>query len=66
MLIYRRDYDYTYTNSHDDTSMEDLDLHISSKVDNCDITISSNTANDFNITSIVMEGLYKPTSRQIK
>lgn len=64
--IYRRDYDYTYTKSHDDTSMEDLDLHISSKVDSCDITISSNTANDFNITSIVMEGLYKPTSRQIK
>ena len=64
--IYRRDYDYTYTKSYDDTSMEDLDLHISSKVDNCDITISSNTANDFNITSIVMEGLYKPTSRQIK
>lgn len=63
--IYRKDYDYTYTKAYDDTSMKDLDLHIASRVDNCDISIFSSTPNDFNLTSIVIEGFYKPTSQRI-
>lgn len=63
--IYRKDYDYTYTKAYDDTSMKDLDLHIASRVDNCDISISSSTNKDFSLTSVVMEGFYKPTSQRI-
>jgi hypothetical protein len=46
--------------------MQDLDLHVSSKVGNVDITIKDSTVNDFVISSIILEGLYTATSKEIK
>mgnify|MGYP006049136221 FL=1 len=46
--------------------MQDLDFHIASKVGNVDIYIEDNTSNDFSISSITMEGLYSPTSKEIR
>ena len=63
--VYRRDYDTTYTKSHLG-SLRDLDLHIASKVGNVDITIKDSTTNDFTISSIILEGMYKPTSKEMK
>lgn len=64
--VYRKDYNRNYIKSHTDSMMQDFDLHIASKVGNVDITISDNTDNDFVISSIVMEGLFTPTSKEIK
>lgn len=46
--------------------MRDLDLHISSKVGNVDITIKDSTINDFVISSVVIEGLFSATSKEMK
>jgi hypothetical protein len=64
--VYRKDYDYTFTKAYDDTSMLDLDLHINSKVGNCDITIEDASSSDFTIDSIIIEGLYRATSKEMK
>ena len=64
--IYRKDYDKTYIKSHLDTSIQDLDIHIASRVGNVDITIGDETTKDFIINSIVIEGTYSPTSKQYK
>jgi hypothetical protein len=62
-LVYRKDYNKTYVKSHS-LSFNDLDMHISSKVGNVDISIIDNTINDFNISSIILEGLFTPTSKE--
>ena len=64
--LYRKDYDRTYSKAYNDSSMKDLDFHVSSKVGNVDIFIEDSTSDDFTITSITMEGLYSPTSKEIK
>ena len=63
--IYRKDYDVTYTKSHT-LSMADKDLYVNSKVGNVDITIYDDSANDFTISSVVVESLFTPTSREMK
>lgn len=63
--VYRKDYDRTFNKTHT-LSMRDLDLHISSKVGNVEITIKDSTVNDFVISSIILEGLYTATSKEIK
>lgn len=63
--VYRKDYKTTFTKSHTN-SVRDLDLHISSKVGNVDITIKDSTINDFVISSIVLEGLFSATSKEMK
>lgn len=63
--VYRKDYNQTYFKSHTG-GMKDLDFHVASKVDNCEITILDNTTSDFVITSFVMEGLLTRTSQEIK
>lgn len=63
--VYRKDYDTTYTKTHD-KSLADLDLHIASKVGNVEITIKDSSVNDFTISSIVLEGLYQTTSREMR
>jgi hypothetical protein len=64
--VYRSDYDTTYTKSYDDTSIQDLDIHVNSRVGTCDISIYDNTTDDFKIKSVVMEGLYTPSSKATK
>ena len=64
--VKRLDYNKSYYKQHSDAMMKDLDLHIASKVDNVDITISDSTDKDFKITSVVVEGMYTPHSREIK
>ena len=64
--VHRLDYNKTYTKTHTDSMMKDLDFHIASKVGNVDIYIEDNTSNDFSISSITMEGLYSPTSKEIR
>lgn len=64
--VHRLDYNKTYTKTHTDSMMQDLDFHIASKVSNVNIYIEDNTSNDFSISSITMEGLYSPTSKQIR
>jgi len=64
--VYRNDYDTTYTKTHDNTDMQDLDLHISSRVDKVDIKIIDNTTDDFTLTSFIVEGLYSPTSKELR
>ena len=63
--VYRKDYGTTYEKSHN-SSLRDLDLHIASKVGNVDITIKDSSVNDFNISSIIVEGLLTITSQQTK
>ena len=63
--VYRKDYNTTYTKSHTN-SMRDLDLHISSKVGNVDITIKDSTADDFRLSSIVLEAMLSVTSKELK
>ena len=63
--VYRKDYDVTYTKQHD-LSLADGDFYVNSKVDNVDITIYDNSANDFTISSVVVESLYRPTSREMR
>lgn len=63
--VYRKDYNTTFTKSHT-LGLKDLDLHIASKVGKADITIKDSSSDDFKITSIVVEGLYSPTSREMK
>ena len=63
--VYRKDYNTTYTKSHD-KSMADLDLYVASKVGNVEITIKDSSSNDFTISSIVLEGLFKTTSRELR
>lgn len=64
--VHRLDYNKIYTKTHTDSMMKDLDFHIASKVGNVDIYIEDNTSNDFSISSITMEGLYSPTSKEIR
>lgn len=63
--LYRTDYGVTLTKSHN-SSLADLDFHVSSKVDEFDVTIKDSTTDDFQITSIVVEGLYQPTSKELR
>jgi len=63
--VYRKDYGTTYMKSHL-AGLKDLDLHVASRVDNVDITIKDSSINDFNISSVVLEGLFSPTSKELK
>lgn len=63
--VYRKDYNKTYLK--DKTySMKDLDLNVASKVGNVDITIYDDTTDNFKITSVVVEGLFNTTSREMR
>ena len=63
--VYRKDYNKTYTKSKD-FSMKDLDLNVASKVGNVDITIYDDTTDNFKLTSVVVEGLFSTTSREMR
>ncbi len=63
--LYRKDYNTTYQKSHT-SSMRDLNLNVASKVGNAVITIKDSSADDFTITSVVVEGLFSTTSREMK
>ena len=63
--VYRKDYNTTYTKSHN-SSLKDLDLTIASRVGNVDITINDSSENDFKLTSIIVEGMLTVTSREMK
>jgi len=63
--VYRKDYNKTFSKSHTG-SLQDLDLHVSSRVGNVDITIKDSSSNDFTITSIIVEGMLTVTSKEIK
>lgn len=64
-VLYRKDYDKEYSKSHT-LGMQDLDFHVSSKVDDVELYITDSSEKDFSITSVVLEGLYKPSSREMK
>jgi hypothetical protein len=66
VVVYRKDYNRTFVKPHTSSSVRDLDVHINSKVGNVDITIQDETVNDFVISSVVLEGLYTATSKEIK
>lgn len=63
--VYRKDYDKTYVKSKD-YSMKDLDLNVASKVGNVDITIYDDSTDNFKITSVVVEGLFNTTSKEMR
>lgn len=63
--VYRKDYDVTYNKSHN-LSLRDGDFYVNSKIGNVDITIFDDSYNDFTVTSVALEGLFQPTSREIK
>lgn len=63
--VYRKDYDVTY-NKFYNFSMKDKDFYVNSKVGNVDITIYDDTDDDFTISSIVVESLYQPLSKEMK
>ena len=63
--VYRKDYDVTYTKFHD-LSLKDGDFYVNSKIGNVDITLYDDSVNDFKISSVVVEGLFQPTSKEIK
>lgn len=63
--VYRSDYNTIFSKTYND-SLNDLDLHVNSRVGTCAITIKDDTVNDFLIRSVVMEGFYAPSSKEIK
>lgn len=63
--VYRTDYKTTISKSHEESSIRDLDLHVNSRVDRCDLTVSDRSTADFRIKSFVIEGIFKP-SRTLK
>lgn len=63
--VYRKDYDTTYSKLKN-YSMQDLDLSVASKVGNVDITVYDDSENNFNLTSVVVEGLFNSTSREMR
>ena len=63
--VYRKDYNTTFTKSHTN-SMRDLDLHVASKVGNVEVTIKDSSPDDFVISSVVIEGLFSTTSKEMK
>lgn len=63
--VYRKDYDKIYLKNHA-YGLKDLDLHIASKVGNVEITLKDSTSNNFNISSVIVEGLYNPTSKEMR
>ncbi len=63
--IYRKDYNKTYYKSHT-SSMRDMNLNVASKVGNAVITIKDSSIDDFMISSVVVEGLFSTTSREMK
>jgi hypothetical protein len=62
--VYRKDYDHTFTKTYT-YGLKDLDLHVASKVGKAIITIKDSSANDFKITSVVVEGLFSTTSKEM-
>ena len=64
--VYRKDYNTTYSKTYTDTSILDKDIYVNSKVGKMDITLIDETENDFSIKSIVMEGLFTPSSKETK
>lgn len=64
--LYRKDYDKTYSKSHLNTDIQDLDFHINSKVGNCELYITDSTLDDFTLRSFILEGLFNQTSKQIR
>lgn len=63
--LYRKDYDVTYYKSHDYSS-KDKDIYVNSKIDNVDIIIYDDSEYDFTISSVVVEGLFNVTSKELK
>tara|TARA_B110000908_G_scaffold27531_1_gene32315 strand:+ start:7105 stop:9612 length:2508 start_codon:yes stop_codon:yes gene_type:complete len=63
--VYRKDYNTTYTKSHN-LSLKDLDLTVASRVGNVDITIIDTSENDFKLTSVIVEGMLTVTSKEMK
>jgi len=63
--VYRKDYNRTYEKAST-LGLRDLDLHVASKVGNVELTIYDNSINDFSISSVIMEGLYSPTSKEVR
>lgn len=63
--VYRKDYNVTYTKSHT-LSLKDGDFYVNSRVENVDITLYDASPTDFTISSVVVESLYQPTSREVK
>jgi len=63
--VYRRDYNTTFVKENQ-YGLKGLDLHVASKVGKADITIKDSSSDDFKITSIVVEGLFSTTSREMK
>ncbi len=63
--VYRKDYNVTYNKSHT-LSLRDGDFYVNSRVENVDITLYDSSPNDFTISSVVVESLYQPTSREVK
>lgn len=63
--VYRKDYNVTYTKQHN-LSLKDGDFYVNSRVGNVDITLYDDSSNDFTISSVVVESLYQPTSKEVK
>jgi hypothetical protein len=63
--VFRKDYNTTFTKKHT-LGFADLDIHVASKVGNAVISIKDSSVNDFIISSIVLEGLYTASSRELR
>lgn len=63
--IFYQDYGWTYTKSHT-SGLRDLNFHVPTRSDNIEITIKDSSSDDFVITSFVLEGLFKPTSKEMR
>jgi hypothetical protein len=73
--VYRKDYNATFYKKYTlnqpvagdfSGGLRDLDLHVASKVGNAVISIKDSSVNDFIISSIVLEGLYTASSRELR
>jgi hypothetical protein len=63
--VYRKDYATTYEKLST-SALKDLDFNVASRVGNVIITIKDTTANDFNLTSVIVEGMFTVTSKELQ
>ena len=64
--IYRKSYDTTVSKTYSSLSTANNKASILGRTDDVEITIKSNSTDSFQITSLVLEGLYRQSSKEVK
>jgi hypothetical protein len=64
--ILRESYDYSYTRTFSSGSTANMSASITSRNDDCIITLRNSNDDNFVVSSIIFEGYYTPPTREIR